>query len=491
MAGITETGFVKKTLAEIKVEWEDAIRAAFGNSVNLQAPSRFATLIGIAADRESLVWDLAEDTWNSRSRSGALGVSLDNVGELTNTERLAATKSQVLSQIFFGDAGTLIDTTTVLSVSGNPAARFKLDSPVLLEAGTDAVQHIAFSGTPASGTWTLSYGGFTTSALAFNANAAAVQAALLLLPGLTGVTVAGNYAAGFDVTFGGAAGKQVQALLTSSDTLQTSAPAAITLTHTTTTPGVPQGSGKMVAETEGPTVALSGSLTVIETPVAGLNSTKNIVDAILGTLVESDADYRIRQVDELSKSGASTIESIRARMKEEVADVEEAIIFENATDAVDGDGRPPHSIEAFVDGGLDQDILDQLWETKPAGIQTVGDITGSVVDSQGLTQTVKFSRPTEINIYLIVDIVSGDEFPDSGAADILVAILAYGDSLKIGQDVLVYPKLLPAIVDNVAGIDDVTIRIGLAPAPTLDNNIVIAVNERAKFASVRITLNIT
>lgn len=48
-------------------------------------------------------------------------------------------------------------------------------------AGTSEVQSLTLSGTPSAGTFTLNYGGQTTSALAYNASAADVQAALVAL----------------------------------------------------------------------------------------------------------------------------------------------------------------------------------------------------------------------------------------------------------------------------------------------------------------------
>lgn len=50
-------------------------------------------------------------------------------------------------------------------------------------------QTFAISGTPTGGTYTLTYNGNTTAALAYNADAATVQAALRLLTGLSAVTV--------------------------------------------------------------------------------------------------------------------------------------------------------------------------------------------------------------------------------------------------------------------------------------------------------------
>ena len=78
-------------------------------------------------------------------------------------------------------------------------------------------QKAAFSSVPDSGTWTLKYGLVSTSVLAYNASAAAVQAALRLIPGLASVTVTGDYTVGFSVTFLGV--NSPVSLLTSTSSL--------------------------------------------------------------------------------------------------------------------------------------------------------------------------------------------------------------------------------------------------------------------------------
>lgn len=488
--GITANGFVKKTLANIVDDYRAAYRLAFGNSINLNPPSLMATQIGIAAEREAAIWDLAEECWNSRAASTAQGVSLDNVGELTNNERLPATQSIVTSQLLFGNPGTVVPTSAIFAVSGNPQAQFQPATPSILGTGVDAVQHLAFSLVPTSGTWTLTFGALVTSALAFNANAAAIQAAINLLSGFEGVTVGGDYTAGFDLTFSGTSGKQPQTLVApSSSLLATSTP--VTIASSTTTAGVAQATANMVAIASGPTVAQTGTLTVINTPITGLSRTTNSVDAILGRLVETDGAYRIRRKNELQKAGASTVEAIRTQLKQ-VAGVLEAIVFQNTTLTTDGDGRPGKSIAAFVDGGVDQDIGNQLWKSVAGGIQTFGTTTVTVVDSQGLSQTIQFSRPVKKPVYIIFDVVTDPSvFPSTGSDDIKAAAVAYGNGLAIGESVLVYPKLLPAVVDRVVGITNFHVKIGFAPSPTLDSNLTFAANERAQFDTANITVNIT
>jgi hypothetical protein len=63
------------------------------------------------------------------------------------------------------------------------------------------VQQIMFSLVPTVGNWTITFDGQTTGSLAFNANAAAIKAALEALSNITTVTVTGDYTVGFSVQF--------------------------------------------------------------------------------------------------------------------------------------------------------------------------------------------------------------------------------------------------------------------------------------------------
>lgn len=78
-----------------------------------------------------------------------------------------------------------------------------------LSNSSNEQQRILFSSVPTSGTWRLEYGpSETTTDLAFNANAAAVAAALNALVSLSTTQVTGNYVSGFTVNFVGADGNR-------------------------------------------------------------------------------------------------------------------------------------------------------------------------------------------------------------------------------------------------------------------------------------------
>lgn len=90
-------------------------------------------------------------------------------------------------------------------------------------AGQNEIQRIDFTLVPDTGTWSINFNGKTTSLLQFNADAAAIQAALSALStvGLGNVSVSGSYAVGYTVQFLNTLGLQNVPLMTiPSNTLQ-------------------------------------------------------------------------------------------------------------------------------------------------------------------------------------------------------------------------------------------------------------------------------
>jgi hypothetical protein len=95
------------------------------------------------------------------------------------------------------------------------------------------MQILDLSGVPASGTFKLTYNGNSTGALAWNASTATIYAALAALPGLSAIVVGGSLAAQ-QLTFNLSAVPSIATLITvSANSLETSAPAAITFTEDT------------------------------------------------------------------------------------------------------------------------------------------------------------------------------------------------------------------------------------------------------------------
>lgn len=230
----------------------------------------------------------------------------------------------------------------------------------------------------------------------------------------------------------------------------------------------------MRAVDTGELVAPAGTLTVIDTPVAGLTSITNALDqTLLGSDVESDAALRLRRAETIRSIGNSAVESIRANILE-LTGVTEAYVFENTTGSTDANGLPPHSFEAVVSGSYTaQDLLDTIWESKPAGIASYGTSSGTVTDSMGVSHTVYYSVPAARDIYVGIEIVVDPAtFPVSGDADIKAAVAAYGDlNYGIGTTVI-SSALIPSIFAACAGIKSVALpKIGTSVSPTLTADI--------------------
>lgn len=100
-----------------------------------------------------------------------------------------------------------------------------------------AVAQLAFSDVAASGTFEVQFGGNASAAINWNDTAAQIQTKLRAVPGLGGVIVTGSIASEtLHIQLAGVYGAS-PTISTTSNTLQTSAPAAITITESISTPG--------------------------------------------------------------------------------------------------------------------------------------------------------------------------------------------------------------------------------------------------------------
>lgn len=466
--GVTDQGFVAKRLADIKVEVENAIKATFGTGVNFDPRGPFGQLVGIFSEREALIWELVEEVYNSYWPETASGASLDNALSLVGLERRAATQSKVDLK-FFAQAGTVIPANTEVSRSDDSTIVFETIEEITVLAGTgsDEVQNLSFGSTPDAGSFSIEFDLQVTSPILFSDNAAAVQSSLEALSniGAGNVSVAGDFASGFDITFQGALAETPVVLISIDSNSLTDSGSPVTITESVTTEGeFPNGTVEALSVDTGPIPAPSGTLDTLDSgPIAGFESVTNPLDAELGTNIETDAEAKARRIEAIANPGNATLQAIRARLLE-VSDVVAVNMFENIDLVEDLRGRPGKSYEAVVQGGDDEDIAQVLFDTKPAGIEQFGSVTFDVTDSQGVIRTQRFSRPDLIDIYLEVDLTVDGSFPTDGLSQAEQALLDFGNALNISDDVIIYPRLVCSL-DEIPGILDIAIRVGVASIP--------------------------
>lgn len=441
MSGLTADGFVIETQDEIRESMNEDMRTAFGPSIDLSDGSIQGQVIAIVSERLALLWELAEAVNASQDPDEATGANLEALAALTGTLREAA-RASTATLTLTGDDTTVVSEGSQAATSDTGAV-FATDAEATL-AALDA--------------WA------NTTAYAVGDRVTNASRAYVCTDAGTSAGSGGPTTTSSAITDGGCIWRYMGEGAAAVDV-------AATCTET------------------GATVATSGAITEIETPVSGWDGVINLEDADVGAAQMSDENLRVQREIDLAAPGTSPIPAIRSELLD-VEGVTAVTVFYNNTDLTDVDGVPPHAIEALVQGGEDQDIWDQLFASVAGGIATHGDESGTVEDSQGTEHTLKFSRPEELEIYVDVNVtVDPDEFPADGEDQIKAAIVAWGAAQRAGKDVVA--SAISAQVFGVTGVLDVTdIDIGTSPAPGAGTTVAVSLRQLADYDTSRITVTV-
>ena len=254
-----------------------------------------------------------------------------------------------------------------------------------------------------------------------------------------------------------------------------------------TTAGATLTDQAFTAEEIGPVRANAATLTFIADPYTGFTAPTNPAEAVLGLDEESDYALRLRQKTELARRGSHTVDAIRVDLMDAEIDISSCSVVENDTDAT-VDSIPPHSFEALVLGGDTQDVVDAIFEAKPAGIRAYGTTSGTAIDAQGNSHAISFTRPANIPIFVdvAVSIVEGDY---EGDLALKKAITDWADPyLLVGYDVL--RSKIVAVCMALDGVVDCSIELGLGPtgSGTAAANYVITSRQYATINQANITI---
>jgi uncharacterized phage protein gp47/JayE len=437
--GLTDDGFVPKTTEIARDSMNTRLREQFGASLDLSDQDPLGFVVGLVAAELGECWEVTEDVNAAQTREGATGAALDDIGLLTGTFRPEARPSEV-----------------TLTLTGTPTTNV----PANRQAET------------------------ASTGVVFETQAAAVIAATTAWVPTTAYVV-GNRRTN---------ASRVYLCITAGTSAGSGGPTTTAADITDNTVHwryLGEGTGNVDVEAlctvDGPSVALSGDITVIVTPVGGWSSVINILDAVEGANEAEDEEYRLLQEIDLAAAGSSSVDAIREALLE-IAGVTAVKLFVNNEDATDPDGVPPHAIEALVRGGANQDIWNALLENVAAGVETYGSVIGTATDSEGNDHEMAFSRPTDVNIYVDVTLIKDpDTYPVDGDTQVKAAVVAYGDLQDVGRDVVA--SRISAAVFDVTGVLDVTnIDIDTAPAPPTGVTIVITSRQLAVHDTSRITV---
>lgn len=469
---ITAEGFARPRLPELKAGIDADMTDALG-PINVNADAVIGQMDGIYAEGADNLYEVLQNTYDSMYVYSAEGTALDGAVAFVGLSRIDSTAT-IVTAAAYGVEGTLIP------------------------AGSLSHVDIQYSS--------------TSDVIISRANALDVLIEVNLVMALTPYNV---LAGGMSVTYTSDATPTSDEILAGIAALLNGDPllAAVessklrirafdnvspfTLTVDTKLTITKRGSPIVfVASENGAFNVPIGALTSIDTPVVGWDELYNLAAGDVGRDVETDVELRARHASSVRATGSATVEAIKARMLQDVTSVTSIQIYENRTNITSSDGIPPHAFESVIVGGTNSEIGDQLWLTKPAGIETHGNVTVLVLDSASDQQTVKFSRPVTRFGWLTVAVTSLDTeevLPITAIAAIKQAAVDYANSsIGVGDDIIIQ-RFYGPIYTAVPGIGAMTLTAAITTTaggtPTyVSANISIGKAEIAIFDISRITV---
>lgn len=468
---LTADGFSRPRLPTIKADYDARATDALG-PVNTNPDAVIGQILGIFSEALDNAYEQLQDVYDSQYPFSAEGTSLDGAVAYVGLERLPATAT-VATAVAYGVEGTLIPAGSLARAD----IQYASTSDVIISRANALDVEIEVATVTNSAAYQILAGG---ESVTYTSDASATKAEILA--GLRAL-----FSANYVATVTGEKLRVYRADGITPFTLTVDAKLSITK----------RGSPVVFVASETGSRALpAGALSIIDTPVLGWDSLSNLAAGAIGRDLESDTALRVRHASSVRATGSATVEAIKARMLADVPEVTSIQIYENRTAVTSDDGIPPHAFESVVVGGADAEVAGQLWMTKPAGIETHGNVTVNVTDSTGDLQVVKFSRPTPKYAWITVAVTSlnsEEALPLTAVAAVKQAVLDYANvNIGVGDDIIIQ-RLYGPIYSSVSGIGSMTITAALTSTstgtPTYGSaNIAVLKAENTVFSLDRITV---
>jgi len=259
---------------------------------------------------------------------------------------------------------------------------------------------------------------------------------------------------------------------------------ALTTTVTIGTDGTV--SATFQAEVLGAIPVLANTLTKILDTTLGLDSINNPTAGTLGLTTQTDLEFRMLRNNTLSIYGQGTIDAISSALYN-VLNVQSLQGRENTADTttiIDTISMKPHSIYFCVNGGLDSDVANAIYQNRSAGSDFNGSTIVPITSKSGQIINILFDRPTVISLLAKITVrISGS----ATSAQISQAIEDHAKTFKVGVNVSAFELVSAAA--QISGVYVVSSEI--APADTgiyQTSEITININEIASLTASGITV---
>lgn len=239
-----------------------------------------------------------------------------------------------------------------------------------------------------------------------------------------------------------------------------------------------------------------GDVTKIINPATGFISVTNDKPFLNGQDEETDGGLQERYYRSLGKAGNRRVESIRARILDEVEGVRACIVIENDKMEPDSDRRPPKSFETIVLGGLPDALARKIYEAKPGGIQAYGSTVKQVEDAKGKMHDVGFSYAESLQLYIQAQVRKGKNYPLDGDEQVKKQLVQFvGGTISdvvytgLGMNENVVLAKLEAQLFRVEGVEDVKLALSTDGLIYVEENIDIGFAQVAETDSSKVEVS--
>lgn len=464
---LTDTGFNRPTLAVLVQRIGDRLEGAVG-PISRKPDSSTGQFIGSVAEEIAIAYETSEAVWLSRFIESASGFALDAIGEwMGGTARRGRSQTQV-NAVVYGEESRPISAGALASYQNYT---FVLTAGVTITRGS--LVDGSFNITDASQTaYTVRVNGvdytYTRKASDTAANIA------------TGISALINSTALYSSSSNGTLVK-----LTSENMIEGYS-VSLSAGMTWNKIGSP---AVFTAVDYGEISVPIGALSNPVSAIPGWTGVNNLVAGSTGSDRETDSEYRQRLKNSLGAGdGKATINAIKSALLNDVSGVTLAEVLENDT-MIDTATIDAKSILCIVDGGLEQEIAQKIWDMKAGGISTSGDILVTAYDTSGRPHGVYFSRSGRTTVYIRVSV--DKQNPEEALPSDIVNMIKggvenYFATLGLGDDVVIQ-RIYGYVYANTSGISKMTITASTNGTSFSANDIVIPETGSAKLNSTEVT----
>lgn len=445
--GITETGLRIKRFDTILSEINAFQTEGFGVQVGANTRSFLNTLNTSVADKIAELWELGADIYHNLSPMSAEGAALDNAVQFGGNSREKARSTYYPIHCECTE-GITLDEETLIESDTNPAIKFLSAEERTISRSSFNKAKVKVVSTQPGEAYTVALNGTL-----YSYTCKAQDGPEAILGGLRDLILA-DEAEAFTASVDS---ENVLLVIEAADVESEN---SMLLTDNLTTESV-TAIISFASEEPGEVSLPNGAITKIVTAPTGFLSCTNLCGYVAGRLLETDVELRQSYVDKIFSRSSRMTDSIRSAILANCAGVTAAQVYENRTNETDSEGRPPHSVEAVVDGGSNSDIAEQILATVSAGITTYGSVSVDVPGEDDDMIEVCFNRPTYIYCWFKVTLTisKASLVPANYAELVETAIVDAMSQVENGEDVVPQQQFLPAIYEQVPGISYIDVSI--------------------------------